>query len=255
MPSIRQLAKACAVRLLGKECRPRRIVRGLASGYRICVSPAENLGYLLGTHESHLQKLIREYVAAGDTVYDIGANIGYVSLLLSRQVGPAGRVNAFEPLPQNIAAFRQNIELNRLLNVHLFEFAASEGRGEAVIRMADNSSTASLVWHRDDPAAREFSIKTVAIDDLIESGDLTSPTFVKIDVEGSEGMALRGMRRMIAAAKPVLFVECSELGRETAWRLLRELGYLCRSAITRNWVNNFEEYRHADFLWLPPKGA
>ena len=248
--SIRRFAKSCIVFLMGRESRPRTIIRGLGAGYRICVSPAENLGYLLGTHESHLQKIIQEHVAADDTVYDIGANIGYISLLLARQVGPRGRVFAFEPVLRNIGCFRENMQINRINNVQLLEFAASDTRGEAVIRMTGNSSTASLVWHRTDPEATEYSIKTVSIDELVEAGGLGYPRFVKIDVEGSEGMVLRGMRRTIAAAKPVLFVECSELGRETAWPLLRELGYRCQSAITRKKIDAFEEYRHSDFLWL-----
>jgi Methyltransferase FkbM domain len=126
MSSIRSFAKSCIVLLLGSESRPRKIVRGLASGYRICVSPVERLGYLLGTDEPHLQNAIRDYVAAGDTVYDIGANVGYVSLSLAKRVGPSGRVIAFEPVPRNAEAFRQNIEINGITNVRLLKLAASD---------------------------------------------------------------------------------------------------------------------------------
>jgi FkbM family methyltransferase len=223
----------------------------LASGYRICVSPDEHLAYLLGTAESHLQTAIRKYVAAGDTVYDIGANLGYVSLSLAKRVGTSGCVIAFEPVPRNIELFRQNIELNGLRNIRLIEVAASDKEGEAVIRLAENLATASMVWHRNNPAATEFSVKTVAVDDLVAAGDLAYPSFVKIDVEGAEGSVLLGMRRTLATSKPVLFVECSDAGRETSWNLLQGLGYRCQSAITRRWVNMFAEYRHSDFLWLP----
>lgn len=251
MSSVRSFAKSCIVFLLGTESKPRRILGGLASGYRIYASPAENLSYLLGTNEPHLQKAIRQYVSAGDTVYDVGANVGYVSLSLAKRVGPRGRVIAFEPMPQNIEAFRRNIELNGIDNVRLLEYAASDRAGEAVIRMAENPLTASLVWHRNNLAATELSIHTVSVDELVESGDFARPKFVKIDVEGAEGFVLQGMRRTIAAARPVLFVECSEAGRGQAWQLLGELQYRCQEAITRQSVNTFEEYRHSDFLWLP----
>jgi FkbM family methyltransferase len=251
MSSLRSIAKSSLVFFLGRESRPRTILRGLASGYRICVSPAEQLGYLLGTDEPHLQKAIRNHVAAGDTVYDIGGNVGYVSLSLAKKVGPAGRVIAFEPVPENSDAFLRNIEINGITNVRLLKLAASDKPGEAVIRMAENPSTASLVWHRNDPSATELHIKTAAVDDLVEAGEFNYPKFVKIDVEGAEGSVLQGMRRTIAAARPVLFVECSEAGRETAWHLLRELNYQCESAITGAAVNHFEHYRHSDFLWLP----
>jgi len=255
MSAIRKLAKSCVVLAWGSEAKPRTILRGLASGYRICVSPNEHLGYLLGTAESHLQRAIRKYVAAGDMVYDIGANLGYVSLSLAKRVGPNGHVVAFEPVPRNIELFRRNIELNGLRNISLIDCAASDKAGEAVIRLAENLATASMVWHRNNPAAAEFSIKTVAVDDLVAAGDLAHPAFVKIDVEGAEGSVLLGMRSTLAAAKPVLFVECSDAGRETAWNLLQDLGYRCQSAITRRWVNTFAEYRHSDFLWLPERLA
>jgi FkbM family methyltransferase len=253
MLGIRSLARSCAVLVLGRETRPRTILRGLASGYRICVSPAGNLGYLLGTFEPHLQRAIRQYVAAGDTVYDIGANIGYVSLSLAKRVGSRGRVVAFEPVPWNADLLRRNIEDNGITNVQLLEVAASDNRGEAVMRIAGNNpDMASLVWHRNNPSALELVIKRVVIDNLVEAGTLTEPKFVKIDVEGAEGQVLQGMRRTLAKAAPVVFIECSDAGRETSWHLLSELGYRCQSAVTRKSINAFEEYRHSDFLWLPP---
>jgi FkbM family methyltransferase len=249
--AIRKIAKSCVVSVLGRECRPRRIVRGLASGYRICVSPAENLGCLVGTTEPHLQRAIRKYVATGDTVYDIGANIGYVSLSLAKRVGLGGRVIAFEPVPRNIALLRTNIANNQLSNIRVFDVAVSDRQGEAIIRILDNFSMASLAWHKNDPSAIELVVKTVAIDDLVRAGVLPEPSFVKIDVEGAEGSALLGMRRTIAAARPVVFIESSDVGRETTWQLLCDLGYRCQAAITGKWVQAFEQYRHSDFLWVP----
>jgi FkbM family methyltransferase len=249
--AIRAFAKSCIVLLLGRGTRPRKIVRGLAAGYRICVSPVDRLGYLLGTAEPHLQRIIKEHVAVGDTVYDIGANVGYVSLSLSKSVGPAGRVIAFEPVPQNVDDFRETIDVNQINNIQLLDFAASDQSGDAVIRIAENLSTASMVWHRKNPSATELTVRTVQIDQLVEAGDLSYPSFVKIDVEGAEGLVLKGMQRTLAAAMPVLFIESSEAGRETSWLLLRELGYQCQSAITRKPVDTFEKYSHSDFLWLP----
>lgn len=251
MLSIRTIVKSCIVFVLGRESRPRTIVRGLASGYRICVSPTENLAYLLGTAEPHLQRAITKYVGTGDTVYDIGANMGYVSLSLAKQVGPSGHVIAFEPVPRNLDLLRTNIENNQLLNIQVFDVAVSDRPGDAVIRISDNLSTASLTWHKNDPSAVELIVKTVAIDDLVEAGDLPKPKFVKIDVEGAEGLVLLGMRRTLAAARPILFIECSDAGREATWQLLSELGYRCQAAIGGKLVKAFEEYRHSDFLWFP----
>jgi FkbM family methyltransferase len=190
-------------------------------------------------------------VAAGDTVYDVGANIGYVSLSLSKQVGPTGRVIAFEPVPRNTDLLRANIRDNKINNVSVYDAAASNTRGEATIRFAENLATASLTWHRDNASATSITVKTVAIDEMVAAGEIGNPAFVKIDVEGAENLVLEGMGKTLAAARPVLFVECSDAGRETAWHLLREQGYHCQSAITGKWITAFEEYRHSDFLWLP----
>lgn len=224
---------------------------GLARGYRLDVSPAEHLSYLLGTNEPHLQSAIRQFVSAGDTVYDIGASLGYVSLSLAKRVGPQGRVIAFEPFAQSIVKFRKNIELNSVKNIRLLESAASDDAGETTMRVLENPSTASLVWHRDSTCAKEFTIRTVRIDDLVDARELPYPNFVKIDVEGAEASVLQGMSRTLATARPALFVECSEIGREKSWHLLQGLGYTCQSAITRTMVESFENYRHSDFLWLP----
>lgn len=251
--TFRRFAKKGIVRLLGQDCKPRRIVRGLASGYRICVSPSEHLGYLFGTTEPHLQKIIKEHVRAGDIAYDIGANIGYVSLSLAKRVGVSGRVIAFEPVPRNSACLRRNVQINGLTNIQVLEIAASDKPGKAIMRVTENFATASLVWHRKDPSATEVEIEAVSIDELVKSGTISAPRFVKIDVEGAEDKVLRGMRDVLASAMPVLFVECSEAGREAAWQTLRELGYQCQSAVTRDWVHVLDNYRHSDFLWLPPK--
>ena len=203
MSIIRGFVKWFVVLLLGRESSPRLILRGLASGYRICLSPAENLGCLLGTAEPHLQRIIRRYVSAGQTVYDIGANIGYVTLSLAKRVGPHGHVFAFEPVPKNIEFLRRTLEANRLTTVKLLEAAASNASGDAVIRMTENLSTPSLVWHRKNPASKELIIKTVVVDALVEAGEIPRPSFVKIDVEGYEPPVCEGMA---ALARGSLYV-------------------------------------------------
>jgi FkbM family methyltransferase len=252
MSAIKALTKSCILAVWGKDPGPRRILRGIPAGYRLFVTPAENLSYLVGTAEPALQRAIRKYVSPGDTVYDIGAYIGYVSLSLAKRVGPSGQVFAFEPVPRNIEAVRRNIELNHLDNIKLLEFAASDQRGEATIRIADNSSMASMVWHQENASADKITIQTVEVDALIDDGQLGVPTFVKIDVEGAEGKVLTGMRRTVTKCKPVIFLECSDAGRETTWPLLCGFGYQCFVANSLQPVTSFEAYRHNDFLWLPP---
>jgi FkbM family methyltransferase len=206
---------------------------------------------LLGTAELHLQKAIVKFVHYGDTVYDVGANLGYVALSLAKQVGPSGKVAAFEPVPQNLRLLRENIEENQLTNIEVFDVAVSDEEGEALIRIPESLSMASLIWHTENSTCIQHATRTIAIDDLVQTGRLAFPTFVKIDVEGAEALVVRGMRRTIVSAKPVLFIECSDSGREETWRFLSDCGYECRSAVTSERVDSFEAYRHSDFLWIP----
>jgi FkbM family methyltransferase len=214
MYAIKRLAKSFIVFLLGREVRPRLILRGMASGCQICVSPADHLGYLAGTYEPHLQRAIKNYVAADDTVYDIGANLGYITLALAKRVGPGGKVIALEPVPELFDSLRRNMDINGVRHAELLNVAASSEAGEVTMRIAVNVAMSSMVWHRDDPGAVSFTAKTVAIDELVEAGRFPLPKFMKIDVEGAEGFALQGMVRTIAAARPVIYVECSEAGRQ-----------------------------------------
>jgi hypothetical protein len=94
-------------------------------------------------------------------------------------------------------------------------------------------------------------VKTITIDHLVSRGEIREPKFVKIDVEGAEGLVLEGMRETIASSKPIIFLECSDIGRQTSWNLLHEIGYRCLMATTLRPIESFDDYRHADFLWLP----
>lgn len=110
-------------------------------------------------------------------------------------------------MPFNVELLRNNIALNRLENISVFEIAASDSRGEAIIRIPGNLSMASLIWHANDESAVELIVKTEPIDELIEASGMPLPSFVKIDVEGAEGLVLTGMRRTITKARPVIFCE------------------------------------------------
>lgn len=251
MLKFRPLVRKLIVSIVGAKPRPYRILSGLAIGSHIHVSPASHLSYIAGSADRYLQRAIKRYVSPGDNVYDLGANIGYVSMMLASQVGPAGRVFAFEPIVETFDMLRKNIVLNKINNVTLLNVAAAASSSLTVMRTIENLSMSSLVWHQNDARAVQVCIRTVAIDDLIESGELPPPKFVKIDVEGAEGLVLQGMVRTIACARPVIFLECSDIGRQTSWSLLCGLQYRCQSITTREWVDAFDEYRHSDFLWLP----
>src|SRR5580658_10208738 len=96
--------------------RPRTIARGQGRGLRF--NPAgTHPGYALGTSEPEIQELLAANVKPGSVMWDVGANVGFLTLIAARLVGPNGQVVAFEPLPSNCEAIRRNLALNQMGNV------------------------------------------------------------------------------------------------------------------------------------------
>ena len=114
----------------------------------------------------------------------------------------------------------------------------------------ENHTMASMVWHKEDCSAKKVSVDSVVIDYNSELSKL-SPSFIKIDVEGSEAFVLKGMKSMLQNKSPIIFIECSEAGRNESWSLLTSFGYTCYEAsIPLRGVSHFDLYKHNDFLWI-----
>jgi hypothetical protein len=88
------------------------VAAGDLAGMKLALDLQSEKDYWLGTYEPELQQALRQWVQPGMLAYDVGANIGYISLLLARRVGEAGRVHAFEALPANLERLRTNLALN-----------------------------------------------------------------------------------------------------------------------------------------------
>src|SRR4051812_48770711 len=104
------------------------IAHGAAAGLRFNASGA-NAGYALGTSEPQVQDAIQRYVRAGAVAYDIGANVGFFSVLLGRLVGPAGAVFAFEPVHETARSAQRNVDLNGFAHVHIRQEAVGRQAG------------------------------------------------------------------------------------------------------------------------------
>jgi FkbM family methyltransferase len=177
---------------------------------------------------------LQPFVAAGSTVVDVGANIGFFSLRFARWVGPGGHVIAIEPEQHNLDTLRRRVTRAGLDSaVDCVQAAAADRAGE--LRLALNPA------HPGDHriAAEGEPIRAVTIDDLTV-GDTRPVSLVKIDVQGAEMMVLSGARRVVAANRPVLFIEVDDdaLGEfgSSADELLRTvlgLGYTAHTLTRR----------------------
>jgi len=199
------------------------IAHGEGEGLRINPGGA-NPGYALGTTEPGVQQALAELLEPGMTFYDVGANMGFFSLIAWRRVGPHGRVRSFEPLPESARTLRHNVALNRAENVEVVEAAVGARPGRAQLAVTAESVQAHLAdIDTDTPTLGVVDVEVTAIDAELAAGHAV-PDVVKIDVEGAELRVLAGMRDTLEQHRPALICELHGTAPEVC-DFLEALGY------------------------------
>jgi FkbM family methyltransferase len=189
------------------------------------IEHVQGYGLVRGVLEPEVQEALRRHVVPGAVVFDIGANIGFFSLVSASLAGGIGRVEAFEPVASSAAAVVANAALNNFSNIRLHQVAVADRPGEARLCVPTDPSWAHLNFHGSHPDTEfELSVALVSIDGEIAEGRLPVPDVVKIDVEGHEVAVLRGMCETLVAHQPVIICELHESNRELL-SLSQELGY------------------------------
>ncbi len=169
-----------------------------------------------GDLESSVQEAMVRHLEPGAVMYDIGANIGFFSLLGARLTGPEpGHVYAFEPAPVNAEAIRVNAERNEFRNITVIAKAVGERSGRVRLQLVDDAAWSKLEAYGAHPLTEDIlEVEQVAIDELLDAGEVRPPGLVKIDVEGAELAVLEGMRRTLAAHRPTIICELHDTNRE-----------------------------------------
>lgn len=173
----------------------------------------------------------------GDLVYDLGANIGVVSIALAHRVGTTGRVVSFEPDPGNAVILRQNITAAGLTNVTVVEAAVAGENGTAQF-VADGSIGSGLESARAESLLPGSPSRTMAVPVLTlptAFAEYGVPSWIKMDIEGAEVAALEVAGDVLATSHPMLAIETDHIvGRTTTAadveRVLRASGYLVTTA-------------------------
>lgn len=146
--------------------------------------------FSFGVWEPNLTHFIQRRLRTGDTFIDVGANIGYFSMLASKLVGPAGKVIAIEASPSIFSLLQRNIELNAAKNVTVVNSAAAASRGVLSIYRGPNEN----IGHTSTLASAELSLEAEVPSDRLSAlagDDLLRARFIKIDVEGAEAPVLQ----------------------------------------------------------------
>lgn len=145
-----------------------------------------------------------------DVVFDIGANMGDVTLNMAKIVGETGKVFAFEPYHETFEKLRRNYELNTFDNIELIESALAEKKGMVqMVRMDEHNSGMNRVASGNSDSSSAF-IKTTSLDEFVETNRIEKISLIKIDVEGFEMNVLRGARRTLQQLRPSLFIEIDD---------------------------------------------
>lgn len=193
---------------LAPRGRSVRIVTGPLAGARWIIGNGPH-GYWLGTYERQLQSQFRRFVADGTTVLDVGANLGFYSLLAARLVGTRGRVISIEPTPPTIARLRNHLSLNAELAalITTIEAAVGDHEGVATISFAHDPASASI--HSLDTPSASYNVPLITLDALYDAGQIVGEvSLVKIDVEGAEMDVLRGAQKLIESQRPTILISC-----------------------------------------------
>jgi FkbM family methyltransferase len=204
---------------------------GALVGARLVLDLQQEKDYWLGTYEPELQQAIKDWVQPGWVVYDVGANIGYISLSLARAVGEQGQVYAFEALPANVARLRQNVSLNAWAKVEVVQAAVTGAPGEVQFLVGPSGGMGKAAGSagRELDYAAQIRVPAVVLDEYVYKKGNPAPQAIKLDIEGGEVLALPGMRRLLHEHRPLVFLELhGETAARVAWETLTSASYILR---------------------------
>jgi FkbM family methyltransferase len=179
---------------------------GIADGARLRVdlrSPTERRVFWTGAYDAEVVAAIGRFLWEGDTLLDVGANIGFYTVPLGRRLrGLGGTLWAFEPFGPNFERLRENVAANDLEDVvHVVNVALGDREGSVTLRPEPGGRTGNAVAHDGG------DVRSTTLDTLAREHAVGACAFLKIDVEGSELACLRGAAGLLDAHRPVVLAE------------------------------------------------
>ena len=170
--------------------------------------PVVSGALLFHVYEREEISFLKNNLRSGDLFIDIGANIGFYTAMAMQQVGKKGTVIALEPDPESYRYLEQTIDRNGPCDVRSFNVAASSSDGSASLFKSESNRGDNRL-HEFDNASDKIEIKTVNVDSLVKRlllNIVDKRVFIKIDIQGGEGLAIQGMKNILIDAKNLVLM-------------------------------------------------
>jgi FkbM family methyltransferase len=174
---------------------------------------------------------VKKYIKLGDTVIDVGGNLGFFVLILNELVGETGNIYTFEPSKNMKERLEKTIEINNIQNITILNLALGESEGSTTLHYNPKQTGLSSIVTNFEKSSINEEIQITRLDKFSENirGRVS---FLKIDTEGYEPQVLNGARKLIFRDKPTIYIELGgdyQTSSAEALKVLKELNYDCEA--------------------------
>lgn len=164
--------------------------------------------FYIDSFENENIDLLNKILSNGMNVIDVGANIGLYSLLFGKKIGDKGKVFSFEPSPEAFYRLKQNVNLNQLKNIKIYNIGLSDRITKSKFYLCEDDAYNSLGTKPMMPIINEIEIELTTIDEFLKKENIKNIDLIKIDTEGADYLILKGAEKLLESEKaPILFCE------------------------------------------------
>ncbi len=255
LETIKSYMRKSGAIIFGRTSHIHMIPFGPNKGLKIFMSFDISPRMYFGIDEPWIATLSHQYLKPGDIVYDIGAHVGYTSLVFQRYVGPTGFVHAFEILPSVATNFYQRtMDSNGFKNMVVHPVGLCNE--EQTIELSPGDTMMASLNDGTSNRQKAEQCKTVRLDQFIIKEALPIPSLMKIDIEGAEIDCLMSASNTLTNHHPILIVEFHSLDLlKKGYSLLNSHGYTLRtqhSVVNEQFIAPLTRF-HENVLCLPSK--
>ena len=197
--------------ILNSQTKTVQIENGIQLELQIDDWIQENI-YFLNSYEPIETTYIRSILKQGHTFIDIGANIGFHSLVAAKKVSSIGKVISFEPFESNFLSLQKNVDINNFSCITIHQLAISNTKDDISLFYNEREKNKGMVSSVSTiEGSSQYTVASIRLDDYISQSNIQEVHFIKLDIEGGEFPALQGMQETLKSHHPILMIEMDEM--------------------------------------------